>query len=133
MLTVETAAIAYEDGTVYTLPRPARHHNVQWLVVEKGVHNSRKGEEGFVLSDGSFVGRKQAKLIAVAADQLLKDLSTPTGLSDRVSTSNRLYSECIFEGGLLWPDPTTEELQDEIVRLKYVIQDLSTRLRKTNV
>lgn len=72
ILHVAAAAIMDECGRVWHLPPPARHHNLNTLMHEKGVPNTGPNVTlGFLLSDGRFANRKAAKLIATAADQLL--------------------------------------------------------------
>jgi len=68
---IDVAAIKLEDGTVYTLPRPNRHPHIIWHInSELGHKNWQRGQvQGFVTSDGLFVGREEAKKIAVAAGQ----------------------------------------------------------------
>lgn len=84
---VEMAAIIGEDGEVYSLPRPNRHHNIIYHLVKDMKHSTPiKGEQGFVLTDGTFVDRKTAKLHAIANNQLL----------ERASKSELLFSECIW-------------------------------------
>lgn len=85
-LTIVRSAIRDPDGTVYHLPQPARHHNVIRQMHDLGMHDPKKGEQGFITSEGLFVNRKEAKLIAVAADQLL----------ERASKQDELYSECVW-------------------------------------
>lgn len=69
---VHQAAI-YQDGVVYTLSRPARHHDIiRHMVEAEGVEPPVTGEQGFVLSDGSFVDREAALQVALLANQLHK-------------------------------------------------------------
>jgi len=70
-LRVEAAAVCYED-IVYSLPPPARHHDVMRMAQEKlGIDSMYIGPDGFgfVLSDGRYVRRAPAMLIAVKAGQ----------------------------------------------------------------
>lgn len=63
------------NGAVYSLPSPARHHDV--------IHSlpiSTLGlefEQGFVDSTGRFLNRKDAMFVAQEAKQLIRD-SDPT-------------------------------------------------------
>lgn len=67
---VERAAIMYQDE-VFEVPRPGRHHTVIALMA------ARFGDgwyltddvQGFVLSDGRFVTRKEAARIALENGQ----------------------------------------------------------------
>lgn len=84
---VEMAAIIGEDGKVYSLPRPNRHHNIIFHLAKDLKHSTPiKGEQGFVLTDGTFVDRKTAKLHAIANNQLL----------ETASRSELLFSECMW-------------------------------------
>ncbi len=59
-------------GLVFSLPRPARHHNILHAMKECG-HDTTHGanEQGFLTNEGRFVWRERAKDIAKAADQIL--------------------------------------------------------------
>lgn len=86
MLTVDVAAIRAQDGTVFQLPRPARHHNIIRMMSDQGRSKRDMHDQGFVLSDGTYADRIKAKKIAVAANQLL----------ERASKLNELFSECVW-------------------------------------
>ncbi len=65
-LRVIAAAIRIKDR-VYSLPQPARHHDViSDMRCNQGVRGKQDQtwEQGFVLNDGQFVNRKQAAYIA---------------------------------------------------------------------
>ena len=68
---IEQAAILL-DGTIHTLPRPARHGDVMAM---HGAVNRRwalaDGEQGFTTSEGRFVERDEAYRIAKAAGQII--------------------------------------------------------------
>lgn len=84
---VEMAAIVGHDGKVYSLPRPNRHHNIIFHMAKNLKHKTPiSGEQGFVLTDGSFVDRKTAKLHAIANNQLLPGHSK----------LDILFSECVW-------------------------------------
>lgn len=84
---VEAAAIIGYDGLVYSLPIPNRHHDIIRVMVQNLGHPKPiDGEQGFVLTDGSFVDRITAKFHAIANNQLL----------DRASKSDLLFSECMW-------------------------------------
>ena len=76
-VTIVAAAIRALTGEVYSLPRPARHHNVIELMWDKGVEG--RGTQGFLCSDGDFVERVKAGHLAVAAGQI-KGLRWPPQL-----------------------------------------------------
>ena len=62
-----------QDGIVYTLPRPNRHHNVIALIVDRvGKYRPYNGEQGFITNKGRFVDRVEAADIALACGQVLK-------------------------------------------------------------
>lgn len=75
MLTVVSAAVRLCNGLIISLPRPARHHNIVHALhnvgVVQGVYHDLDGQ-GFVLSDGSFATREEARQVAKDAGQLLK-------------------------------------------------------------
>jgi hypothetical protein len=84
--TVVAAAIK-EDGTVFALPAPARHHDIIHFMVHKyQVAPPVRGKQGFLLSDGSFVDRVVAKVYADCHGQIL------TGMGQR----RELFSEDLW-------------------------------------
>jgi hypothetical protein len=76
------AAIRY-DGTVYSLPAPARHHNVIALMIRDGLPNESCAihNQGFVTSTDRFVDRYEAFRIARAAGQLWRSPTPPDMLT----------------------------------------------------
>lgn len=72
---IAQAAIRHA-GTIYTLPRPARHADLfkANCTVENGIIKSSiaAGEQGFVTDSGRFVDRKEAWGLAQATEQLLE-------------------------------------------------------------
>lgn len=69
---VEKAAIKI-DETIVSVPRPGRHHNCIRKAIEKEVYKT-DNIQGFVLSDGRFVGREEALEVAREAGQVGEDL-----------------------------------------------------------
>ncbi len=67
--TITTAAIL-SNGRVWTLPRPARHHNVLAEMRRQGHALTAFDEQGFLTSDGRFLGRIEAAGLAVASGQV---------------------------------------------------------------
>lgn len=63
---ITDVAIVYA-GKTYTLPRPNRHHDVI-RSIPGGVKGPDK--QGFVLDDGTFLGRREAMTLALANGQL---------------------------------------------------------------
>lgn len=85
-LTVAAAAIIDDDGTVFSVPPPGRHHDVIALMASQGRPCPCIRQQGFVLSDGRYVNRKAAKLVAEKAGQLL----------ERASNLDILFSEDVW-------------------------------------
>lgn len=72
MITIAAAAIRTDDGKIWSLPRPARHHDVIRLIRESGCKLPVGGDrQGFVLSNGKFARRKPALTIAIRSGQFL--------------------------------------------------------------
>lgn len=67
------AAAVHAYGATWSLPRPARHHNVLWAIDKAGLSAIEPGPEaqGFLTSEGRFVGRREAAGIAIAAGQII--------------------------------------------------------------
>ena len=89
METVTVIACAIRDiqnGQVYQVPKPGRHHDVLRKMRLMGLAPVNGFTQGFVLSDGRFVDRVEAKAIAIAAVQLL----------ERASGSRDLFSEDLW-------------------------------------
>lgn len=76
-LKVERAAIRTDDGQVHSLPAPAHHAEIDRMI--HGSDGKAIGTRGFLLSDGSFVGRTVAADVARHAGQC-DELSHPPGL-----------------------------------------------------
>lgn len=76
MLRVVSAAIM-QNGRLWTLPVPARHHALIQLMAKDGVHCLQESQ-GFLLSDGRFVVRKAAAMVAYYAGQIDEIPSTLT-------------------------------------------------------
>jgi hypothetical protein len=67
------------EKRVFSLPPPARHHNVIWYMREQGitVEEIARAEQGFVTSAGRFAWRKPAYRIAEIAGQIIKECPGP--------------------------------------------------------
>ncbi len=65
-------AAILRDGGVWSLPRPARHHDVLALMRQCGLAQIAPPREvqGFLRDDGQFLDRKQAAEEAVACGQI---------------------------------------------------------------
>lgn len=70
---IKCVAIRYPDIGVFTLPRPARHHHVMWtrLMID-GQRTTGEAEQGFLTTEGRFVGREEAFEIATRQDQIIE-------------------------------------------------------------
>ncbi len=65
------AAACYLDGVIYTMPPPARHHDVVHEMSGRGLSVMRADcEQGFLLNNGRFAMRKAAAALAVRNGQI---------------------------------------------------------------
>jgi hypothetical protein len=69
-LTVVAAAILENDGTVYSVTPPGRHHDVMKLMKEQGCSLPISGVQGFLLSDGMFADRTYSAEVAIRSGQI---------------------------------------------------------------
>lgn len=61
------------EGIIYSLPRPARHHDViRHMVDEHGVPPPIGSEQGFLDDSGTFLNRMQAGQHALMCGQIEK-------------------------------------------------------------
>jgi len=68
---VDRAAIQTDEGNIFSVARPGRHHDVIREIRESGYKGAVGGErQGFVLSDGRFVTRKEALQVAIETKQV---------------------------------------------------------------
>jgi hypothetical protein len=88
-LTIAKAAVRDSEGRVIALEQPARHHDVIWAMMNLGYPQPVRGEQGFMTSEGDFVDRRKARVIAASAGQLL-----PRARPNDVC----LYTEDVWEG-----------------------------------
>lgn len=84
------AAVKTDDGVIHFMPPPNRHHHtVHALHFAFNDHASgiiqARGEQGFVMSDGTFADREEAAKAALATGRI-KSLSHPP----------KLYSEDLW-------------------------------------
>lgn len=69
---IECVAVRHPRGLIFSLPRPARHHDVLHAMHELGLSTLRQdAEQGFLLTDGEFAWRTKAKTIALESGQHL--------------------------------------------------------------
>ena len=80
--TIERAAIFY-NGTIYSVPRPGRHHTVIQMMARDGFPNEAMAlkNQGFVTNTGRFVDRYEGAKIARAAGQIVRDPTPPDMLT----------------------------------------------------
>lgn len=70
-------------GTVYSLPKPARHHNIRdYLIRWFKFPPPITGPQGFLLEDDTFIERKPAGEMALRTGQISKMISPPTLTSE---------------------------------------------------
>lgn len=56
------------DGVIYSLPKPARHHDIMFRIPEG--HVVQPDEQGFLTSEGTFAHRRLAHRIAFKSGQV---------------------------------------------------------------
>ena len=66
---IVAAAIQHED-VVYAVKRPARHHNVLAMMKHRYELRRCNKDQGFLVSDGRYVGRNEGEAIARSSGQL---------------------------------------------------------------
>lgn len=71
MRTIARAAIRV-DGVVHSVAPPGDHARVIWKIAGEGGKTPVIGEQGFLTSDGEFVGREEAARIVIEAKQPLR-------------------------------------------------------------
>ena len=83
------AAVRTADGLVHFMPPPHRHHHTAHAMHRADDSGMRliaaRGEQGFVMSDGTFANREEAGKCAIEAGQI-KELAHPP----------KLYSEDLW-------------------------------------
>lgn len=71
------AAACQVDGLIFSLPAPARHHDVLWSMRSVGVDGIET--QGFLDHRGVFVGRKAAMIVAHVWGQVKPEEFDPDG------------------------------------------------------
>lgn len=76
------AAAVQVDGVTLSMPPPARHYQIVntlcgTIGAPENTRYAKPEEQGFLTSEGHFVGRQKALAIARAAGQLLKESGLP--------------------------------------------------------
>lgn len=64
------AAIKTGENSIAVVPKPLRHPHIIHRLVQRGFKKPIKGEQGFLTSEGKFVGRVEALEIAKRAGQI---------------------------------------------------------------
>lgn len=84
------AAACKRWNLIFSLPRPARHHNVLWAMDADGYDPDEmaQAEQGFTTSEGRFVGREEALLLAIENGQVPPDVAK--------NRSKQLFSEDLW-------------------------------------
>lgn len=81
-LLIVRAAIRGDFNGIHSVPQPGRHCDVIRDMRESGYDGSVHGDrQGFLLSDGSFVTRRDAMQIAINAGQLVGGRSISSTLT----------------------------------------------------
>lgn len=94
MITIVTSAIKNADGKMYFHPGPGpkRHCDViQMMGLTLPWPVTKGATQGFMTSDGRFVGRIEAAELAIAAGQLTRE---------QLQVPPELYSEDLWKGNL---------------------------------
>jgi hypothetical protein len=84
MESIIMAAIMTSDVNVASVIKPGRHCDIIHHLVKEGFKPPIKGKQGFITSTGRFVGRVEAKELAIAAGQITE------------SEYSQLYSEDVW-------------------------------------
>jgi hypothetical protein len=66
--TITGVALLCDDGRMFALPRPHRHHHLFSLAAFIG-QDPLQHDQGFTTSTGRYVGREEAQRICIAAGQ----------------------------------------------------------------
>ena len=82
---ITKVAMKTEDGMVYAMSKPKRHHDIINMLSEI-YPTPIKGEQGFITNTGRFVDRIEAKVIAIRENQLIP----------RAGKTKRLFSEDLW-------------------------------------
>jgi hypothetical protein len=77
---VGSAVLHYGTGQIWAVEAPGRHHHVLWAMDMLKVPHAYHRDQGFLTNWGRYVDRKEAALIAAAANQLLDKQFTPPEL-----------------------------------------------------
>ena len=84
---VTGVALLCEDGRVFALPRPHRHHHLYALAAFIG-QDPAKHDSGFTTNTGRYVDREEAQRICIASGQPNRRSGSPN--------DPKLYSEDVW-------------------------------------
>jgi len=88
MARIVGAALRSPDGTVYSLPAPARHEDVVRDMCQQKVRGIMDCESGFLLEDGSFLDRVSAARLATETGQCKRLAPVIPGFTDKLRTED---------------------------------------------
>jgi hypothetical protein len=77
---IAAAVQHFDNGQIWAVEAPGRHHHVLWVMDMLHVPPMYHRDQGFLTNWGRYVDRKEAALIAAAANQLINKQSTPSEL-----------------------------------------------------
>lgn len=92
-------AVAHQwKGLTFSLPAPARHHDVIHAMAGANIpHEARAPDaQGFLTSRGRWVSREEAAAIAEIAQQPLRPIELRGSVADKTYPLRRLYSEDLW-------------------------------------
>ena len=84
--TITGVAILAEGGSLWSLPKPHRHHHIFALAAFIG-ESAEGGTQGFTTSFGRFVNRAEGVIIAGQSNQILEH---------KTGNLHELYSEDLW-------------------------------------
>jgi hypothetical protein len=95
MRTIESSAIKFL-GKIWSVPKPGRHHHVIKHILDNNPDIvCVGGVQGFLTSDNIFVGRREARIIAESANQLISQTNIEDGVPNK-RTHTELFSEDVW-------------------------------------
>lgn len=95
METIKCAALRMKEGNLFSLDRPARHHDIFRMMRTTHVPLPNESEQGFLTDTGRFVDRFEARKIAEAAGQLIASVIDDKGRAYQ-RPHDQLFSEDVW-------------------------------------
>ena len=92
-------AVAHQwMGLTFSLPAPARHHDVIHAMANAGLPHEARGldAQGFLTNTGRWVTREEAAVVAEKAQQPLRPIELRGSVADKAYPLRRLYSEDLW-------------------------------------